>query len=104
MRRIGVRSETCTPRWVDSAMIGPAAMRATAEGSRAMTGASSGPEGEEEQGHDEQHRQQLDEGLDVAVLVLLVHRRRPPPGQVHGQARRWRREVVKVDTQPVDRV
>ena len=40
MSRIGVRSETCTPRWVDSAMIGPAATRATAEGSRATNGAS----------------------------------------------------------------
>ena len=35
-----MRSETCTPMWLDSAMIGPAAMRATADGSRAMTGAS----------------------------------------------------------------
>ena len=35
-----MRSETCTPRWVDSAMTGPAAIRATAEGSSATRGAS----------------------------------------------------------------
>ena len=39
-RRTGVRSETCTPRWVDAAMSGSAAMRATPEGSRATNGAS----------------------------------------------------------------
>ena len=40
MSRTGVRSETCTPMWDEAAMIGPAATRATAEGRRAMNGAS----------------------------------------------------------------
>ena len=44
-----------------------------------------GPEGEEQQGHDEQDREQLGQGLDVAVLVLLVDRVGHPSGQVQGQ-------------------
>ena len=97
MRRIGVRSETCTPRWVDSAMIGPAANRATAEGSRATNGARRARKVRKRRA-----TMNRTESSSVSVWmwpfwfcssVAAGH----APGQVHGQAGRCVRHVAKVD-------
>ncbi len=55
-----------------------------------------GPEGEEQKGQDEQDREQLGEGLGLAVLVLLVDVLGQRPGQVHRQTG-WGPDVVKVE-------